>query len=108
MSARFASPVLPSAVPANLNTTYSSAPSVVGMNHEPHHMAIRPLPGLAYPQDLPVNHTGNNNGALAQADSLKVQPPLLNSECLSFAKGRESQVRVPSAVLSVRKYYQRP
>jgi hypothetical protein len=31
-----------------------------------------------------------------------------NSESLSFVQGRESQVRVPSPVLAVRKFYHRP
>lgn len=81
MSARFASPMLPSAVSANPNTTY---PSAVGMDHAPPHMAISAPPGLAFPQGLPVNHAGNSNGAEPQADPLKVQPPLLNSEWISF------------------------
>lgn len=87
MSARFASPLLPTAVPANPNTTYPSAPSTVSMNHAPTHMAVGPPPGLGYLQGLPINHAGNNNGAEPPADPSKVQPPLLNSECLSFVLG---------------------
>ncbi|KAG8217254.1 hypothetical protein J3R82DRAFT_5345 [Butyriboletus roseoflavus] len=75
MSARFASPVLPSAVSANPNSAY---PSALGMNYAPPHMANGALPGLAYPQGLPVNHAGNSYGAESQADPLKVQSPLLD------------------------------
>ena len=108
MSVRFTSPILPSAVPTNPNTAYSSPPPAVGLNHASPHIAIGPPPGLGYPQGGPISHSGNNNGAEPQADLSKAEPPLINGERLSFVLGRESQVRVPSAVLSVRKYYQRP
>ena len=87
MSARFASPVLPSVLPTNANTTYPSTPSAVGVNHAPPHMPIGPPPGLGYHQGLPINHTGSNNGAEPSADLSKAQPPVVNSECLSFVLG---------------------
>ncbi|KAF8120954.1 hypothetical protein EV363DRAFT_1438082 [Boletus edulis] len=79
MSARFASPVLPSAVPMDPNTSYPSTPAVVGINHTPSHMTIGAPPGLSHPQGLPDNHTGNNNGAEPQADLSKTQPPVINT-----------------------------
>ncbi|KAH0830320.1 hypothetical protein J3R83DRAFT_1690 [Lanmaoa asiatica] len=96
MSARFASPVLPSSLPTNPNTSYPSTSSAVSMNHAPPHMSIGPPPGLAYQQGLPVNHAGNGNSTEPQADPLKVQPPILNSECLSFARGGISTSIPPS------------
>ena len=99
MSARFASPVLPLAVPTNPNTTHPSAPSAVGVNHAPPLMATGPPPGLGYPQG-PIGH-GNNNGAEPQADLSKVQPPLVNSECFSFlgegVPGQSTECRTFSA-----------
>ena len=86
MSARFASPVLSTAVPANPNAPYTSTPSAIATNYAPTSMAAGPPPGLGYPQGLSVGHAGNINVSDLQGDS-KVQAPYHTSECFSFASG---------------------
>jgi CCR4-NOT transcription complex subunit 4 len=84
MSARFASPVVSSAIPANPNDTYPTTPSTLGFNHAAPGIAVGPPPGLGFPPGLPINHTGNSNGIELQVDASRLNPPPLNSECLSF------------------------
>ena len=71
------------------------------MNHAPPPMAVGPPPGLGYPQGLAVNHTGQNNVVEPQADHTKAQPPVINSECLSFlgegVPGQSTECRAFSA-----------
>ncbi|KAF9244240.1 hypothetical protein BU15DRAFT_86156 [Melanogaster broomeanus] len=78
MSARFASPVFSSAVPAHLDGTYPTTLSTEGGSHATSHIA--PPPGLGFPPGLATNHAGNGNGTIPQLDSTRINPPRLNSD----------------------------
>ena len=72
--------------------------------------AMGPPPGLGFPPGIPINYPTavthlRGSDIHVEASRLNALP---NSEYYSFVAGKVSQVKVPSAVLSVRKYYQRP
>lgn len=92
---------------------YGSAPS--GFENFPtaQHLAYGPPPGLVYPQPNPVMSTRHGQGLgggvpAASLDMSQAGGSAHGELRLYHYQGRESQVRVPSAVLSVRKLYHRP
>ncbi|KAJ3541141.1 hypothetical protein NM688_g6126 [Phlebia brevispora] len=109
MSARLASPG------PMQDAGYGAAPSGLD-NYPSQHMTYGPPPGLAYPQGIVPNQVlsprhGQGLGGMPTAASLDMSQAggSAHGELRLFHyQGRESQVRVPSAVLSVRKLYHRP
>ncbi|KAH7889987.1 hypothetical protein F5I97DRAFT_1849132 [Phlebopus sp. FC_14] len=77
MSARFASPVLTSAVPVNHNQPGTQ--STTGATHSSS-MALGPPPGLGFPPSNLINHASvpAGNGTELHADASRMNPPLLN------------------------------
>jgi len=105
MSARFASPTLSSAVTSNGN--YSNSV------HTPGSISSHgPPPGLSFPPGIPlgsgadIHAQGKTLDSSLNMDAFHLTAPP-NGEFSHLLMGRESQVRVPSAVLPVRKYYHR-
>lgn len=107
MSARMASPG------PMQDTGYGATPSGLD-NYPSQHLGYGPPPGLAYPQGIMSNQVlagrqGPGLGGVPTASLDMSQAGSAHGELRLFHyQGRESQVRVPSAVLSVRKLYHRP
>lgn len=112
MSARLAAPAMS---PPVHESFHGSMANIQDGFPPPQHLAYGPPPGLAFPQGAMPNAALAGRHGLGMGTGL---PPGMDIPQASGSahgellflhyQGRESQVRVPSAVLSVRKLYHRP
>lgn len=108
MSARLASPILSQTVH---DAGFSGPPSAVE-SLSSHLLGYGPPPGLFMDgvTASSVNHSiyASGSGPSSTLEVSQTSGSVHGESSLPISKGRESQVRVPSAVLLVRKLYYRP
>lgn len=112
MSARFAAPVMS---PPVHDPTYGNMANIPDNFPSQQHIPYGPPPGLAFPQgpvpgpSIAGRHGLGTGGGLPPGMDLSQASVSAHGEFVfRHYQGRESQVSVPSAVLSVRKLYHRP
>ena len=106
-----ASPLVPPQQSVH-NGNFTNAPAPAGTFVSPGPASFGPPPGLAYPPGIiPAPMLSGRQASNGPPAGLEISHPAGSAHgefLLSLYQGRQSQVRVPSGVLSVRKLYHRP
>ena len=112
MSARLASPVASQPIHDN---GYSNLVLNGGSYALQQHVGFGPPPGLSFPPGVMPSPSMSGRQGLAMGGGLQSNMDVSQGGGAAqgelffpHSQGRDSQVRVPSAVLSVRKLYHRP